>query len=82
MKKGGKIINSVVDAIIDRDCQCLFSWTGKSASGSKMKVAFSQYKEIIRMIHAVCWRADPIYSQKDCEHYLTYKVFKYANNKR
>lgn len=81
-KKGGKIINSVVDAIIERDNQFQFSWTGRSSSGAKQKIAFNQYKEIIGVILAVCRFADSNYSRKDCEHDLTYKVFKYANSKR
>lgn len=81
-KKGGKIINSVVDSIIHRENQFQFSWTGRSSSGSKTKIAFTQYQEIISLILAVCRRADSSYSRKDCEQDLTYKVFKYANTKR
>lgn len=81
-KKGGKIINSVVDAIIDPKNQFQFSWTGRSSAGSKTKVAFNEYKEIISVIHAVCRLADSSYSRKECEQDLTYKVFKYANAKR
>lgn len=46
------------------------------------KIAFSEYKEIIGIIHATCRAADSSYSLKDCESDLTYKVFKYANTKR
>lgn len=81
-QKGGKIINSVIDSIVHRESQHLFSWTGRSSPGMKPKVAFSEYKELIGLIHAVCRRADETYSRKDCERDLTYKVFKYAKTKR
>lgn len=76
-KKGGKVIKSVFDALIDSKIHSLFTWTGKSGNGQK-KMAFSIYKETIGLIYTVIRLADTNYSKKDCEKNLTYKVLKYA----
>lgn len=80
-KKGGKIIRSVVNALIEPGIQYLFSWTGKSKAG-ETKLPFNVYKEIVSIIHSTCRCADPYYSIKECEYDLTYKIFKHANTKR
>lgn len=73
-KKGGKIVKDVFDAIVDSELKNNCTWTGKSATGKKTKIAFCNFEEIIKLIFAVVRRADGKYSLKECEYDLTYKV--------
>lgn len=77
-KKGHDIISSVVDALIHPQIQAECTWSGKTNVSSKKKLAFSQFKEIIGVIHFTCRRADSNYSLKDCEENLIYKILKHA----
>lgn len=80
-KKGPKIIKSLMNAMICREIQKLFTWTGKSVTGAKTKLAFNEYKEIIGTVHTICRRADSTYSMSECDYDLTYRVFKHVNSK-
>lgn len=81
-KIGSKVIQSIVDEIIEPTSQHLFSMTGKSGIGQPRKVAFENYSELIGVIFATCLQADKTYSLKLCTHDLTYKILKRGNAKR
>lgn len=78
---GEKIIKSIFDKVIDGRIHSYFTWTGKSNNLQK-KIAFSDYKEVIKFFYAVVLLADNSYTVKKCEKDLTYRVLKYAGSKR
>lgn len=58
------------------------SWSGRSANGRKDKIALSEYHGIRRVIYFLCRRADQEYDSAKCDHDITYKLLKRANEKR
>lgn len=79
-KSGGKIILSVVDAIIHLSVQAQFTWSGKTTKNCT-KRPFSVMTQIHGLIYNVCMLADNGYVKKDFEHDLKYKAIKHAGTR-
>lgn len=78
VKKGTKIIKSLVSHIISAPLLKQYTWTGRTVKGAK-KFALETKKQIIHLIFAVVKAYDAAYSLSECEYDLTYKVCKIAH---